>query len=56
MTYKTKTQTVSTSMTKSSTPKVVSISNPPDPEVPEKKPRRRFTAAFKLRILREVSP
>ena len=26
----------------------------PDPEVPEKKPRRRFTAAFKLRILKEV--
>ena len=27
--------------------------SPPDPEVPEKKPRRRFTAAYKLRILRE---
>ncbi len=26
---------------------------PPDPEVPEKKPRRRFTAAYKLRILKE---
>lgn len=26
---------------------------PPDPEVPEKKPRRRFSAAYKLRILRE---
>jgi len=26
---------------------------PPDPEVPEKKPRRRFTAAYKLRILQE---
>ena len=25
----------------------------PDPEVPEKKPRRRFTAAYKLRILKE---
>lgn len=25
----------------------------PDPEVPESKPRRRFTAAYKLRILRE---
>ena len=29
------------------------IVSPPDPEVPEKKPRRRFTAAYKLRILRE---
>ena len=26
---------------------------PPDPEVPEKKPRRHFTAAYKLRILKE---
>jgi transposase-like protein len=26
----------------------------PDPEVPEKKPRRRFTAQYKLRILAEV--
>ncbi|MCL7489148.1 MAG: hypothetical protein M8357_13355, partial [Desulfobulbaceae bacterium] len=26
---------------------------PPDPEVSEKKPRRRFTAAYKLRILKE---
>jgi len=26
---------------------------PPNPEVPEKKPRRRFTAAYKLRILKE---
>jgi len=26
---------------------------PPDPEVPEKKPRRHFTAAYKLRILQE---
>lgn len=25
----------------------------PDPEVPEKKPRRRFTASYKLRILKE---
>jgi transposase len=25
----------------------------PDPEVPEKKPRRRFTTAYKLRILQE---
>ena len=28
-------------------------SMPPDPEVPEKKPRRRFTAGYKLRILKE---
>lgn len=28
-------------------------SSPPDPEVPEKKPRRRFTTAYKLRILKE---
>lgn len=26
----------------------------PDPEVPEKKPRRKFTASYKLRILQEV--
>ena len=26
----------------------------PDPEVPEKKPRRKFTAKYKLRILQEV--
>ncbi|SDP81214.1 hypothetical protein SAMN05660330_04207, partial [Desulforhopalus singaporensis] len=26
----------------------------PDPEVPEKKPRRRFTAKYKLRILSEI--
>ena len=26
---------------------------PPDPEVPEQKPRRRFSASYKLRILRE---
>ena len=26
----------------------------PDPEVPEKKPRRRFTAQYKLRILEEA--
>lgn len=26
----------------------------PDPEVPEKKPRRRFTASYKLRILQEI--
>jgi len=28
--------------------------DPPDPEVPEQKPRRRFTAAYKLRILEEA--
>lgn len=28
--------------------------NPPDPEVPEKKPRRKYTAAYKLRILKEA--
>jgi transposase len=28
--------------------------NPPDPEVLEKKPRRKFTAAYKLRILKEA--
>jgi transposase len=27
---------------------------PPDPEVPEKIPRRRFTAAYKLRVLKEA--
>jgi transposase-like protein len=27
---------------------------PPDPEVPEKIPRRRFTAAYKLRVLQEA--
>ena len=27
---------------------------PPDPEVPEKKPRRKFTAKYKLRILAEA--
>ena len=27
---------------------------PPDPEVPEKKPRRKFTAQYKLRILDEA--
>ena len=31
----------------------VSVS-PPDPEVPETKPRRRFTAKYKLRILAEA--
>ena len=30
------------------------ISSPPDPEVPEKKPRRYFTAKYKLRILAEA--
>jgi transposase-like protein len=29
--------------------------DPPDPEVPEKKPRRRFTAKYKLRILEEAA-
>jgi len=29
-------------------------SSPPDPEVPEKKPRRKFTAKYKLRILAEA--
>ena len=28
--------------------------DPPDPEVPENKPRRRFTAKYKLRILEEA--
>lgn len=28
--------------------------NPPDPEVPEKTTRRKFTAAYKLRILQEA--
>ena len=28
--------------------------NRPDPEVPEKKPRRRFTAQYKARILSEI--
>ena len=27
---------------------------PPDPEVPEQKPRRRFTVGYKLRILQEA--
>jgi transposase len=30
------------------------IASPPDPEVPEKKPRRRFTANNKLRILEKA--
>jgi transposase len=30
------------------------MTSPPDPEVPEKKPRRRFTAKYKLRILEEA--
>ena len=30
------------------------MSSPPDPEVPEKAKRRRFSAAYKLAILREV--
>jgi transposase len=28
--------------------------SPPDPEVPEKKPRRKFTAKYKLRVLAEA--
>jgi transposase-like protein len=28
--------------------------SPPDPEVPEKRPRRKFTAQYKLRILEEA--
>lgn len=31
-----------------------STSQRPNPEVPEKKPRRRFTAKYKLRILSEI--
>jgi transposase-like protein len=34
-------------------PSVSGTSLPPDPEVPEKKPRRKYTAAYKLRILKE---
>jgi transposase-like protein len=30
------------------------IVSPPDPEVPEKKPRRKFTSQYKLRILKEA--
>jgi len=30
------------------------VSPPPDPEVPEKKPRRNFTAKYKLQILAEA--
>ena len=30
------------------------VSSAPDPEVPEKKPRRKFTAKYKLRILAET--
>ena len=30
------------------------IPSPPDPEVSEKKPRRKFTAKYKLRILEEA--
>ena len=52
MKNETKFQTESKSMVDTSPPKVVSISKPPDPEVPEKKPRRRFTTAYKLRILK----
>jgi transposase-like protein len=34
-------------------PSMSGPSVPPDPEVPEKKPRRKYTAAYKLRILKE---
>ncbi len=34
-------------------PSMSSTPSPPDPEVPEKKPRRKYTAAYKLRILKE---
>jgi transposase len=38
--------------------KLISLSkknqNRPDPEVPEKKPRRKFTAKYKLRVLQEA--
>lgn len=30
------------------------LTSPPNPEVPEKKPRRKFTAKYKLRILQEA--
>ena len=30
------------------------VSSAPDPEVPEKRPRRKFTAKYKLRILAEA--
>jgi transposase len=33
---------------------IVAGLNPPDPEVPEKKPRRKFTAAYKLRVIKEA--
>ena len=42
--------TVVPSMSATSTPAAPS---PPDPEVAEKKPRRKYTAAYKLRILKE---
>jgi len=37
----------------SGVPSMSSTSSLPDPEVPEKKPRRQYTAAYKLRILKE---
>lgn len=52
MKNETKVQTESKSMVGNSSSKVVNIPRPPDPEVPEKKPRRRFTTAYKLRILK----
>jgi len=33
---------------------IVGQSNPPDPEVPASKPRRKFTAKYKLQILEEA--
>ena len=42
--------TVVPSMSGTSAP---AASLPPDPEVPEKKPRRKYTASYKLRILKE---
>jgi len=33
---------------------IMSEPDPPDPEVPENRPRRRFTAKYKLRILDEA--
>lgn len=49
-------KTKSTHNPKQSSPVPLINSTPkrPNPEVPEKKPRRRFTAQYKLRILSEV--
>ena len=32
----------------------IGMMSPPDPEVPEKKPRRKFTAKYKLQIIQEA--